>query len=169
MNKKKKEILYKDGIDDILNVPLNFYIRWGTFIVTLVMVILIVICSYLPCAQAVRGEGYFSLVNEDFIECLIFIEKQDISQLNIGQEIIIENKVKDEVFIGKIDNIVLQPYKKDFQIKAKFPLEQNNNIKEYIMNSNILGKDVRIVIDKFYLGDKILDSFMNLFIKHSKE
>lgn len=170
MDKKEKEILSKDEIGDILNAPVNFYISWGTFIVTFVMIILIVICSYLPCTQSAEGEAYFSLENEDFIECLIIIEKQDHSHLlNIGQEIIIEGKAKNEIFIGKIDSIALQSYRKGFQIKAKFSLKQNHNIKEYIINGNIGRKNIRIIIDKFYLGNKILNSFMNLFIRNSDE
>lgn len=37
------------------------------------------------------------------------------------------------------------------------------------MYADILGRDARIIVDKFYLGDKILDSFMNLFTKDEKE
>lgn len=37
------------------------------------------------------------------------------------------------------------------------------------MYADILGRDARIIVGKFYLGDKILDSFMNLFTKDEKE
>lgn len=169
IDKKEKGIQSKDEIGDILNAPLNFYISWGTFFVTFVMIIIIVVCSYLPCTQTVKGEGYFSLVNEDFIECLISIEKQNFTLIHIGQEIIIEDQVNNEKFIGKIDSIALQSYKKYSLIKAKIPLEQNNNIEEYIMNGNNWERDVKIIVDKFFLGDKILDSFRNLFAEYNNK
>lgn len=168
MNQKKKKIQSKHEIDDILNAPLNFYISWGTIVVTLIMIILMIICSNLSCIQTIKGEACFRLINEYSIECSILIEKQYLNQIQKGQEIIIGNEVEGKTFIGYTDSILLQLDDKNFIIKPFFPFGLNDCINKDIIDSNISRKDARIIVGNFSLGEKILESFIKLFAKDNR-
>lgn len=161
MNKRiRKQELRTDEIHEIISSPPNFLTKWGTSIVIMIMIILISLSFYISYPLVARGKVRFTLINQSSVECLIFIEPHDIPKLRIGQKVTIENQEKKEMLVGKVDSILNNI---DFQIKATFPIGEDN------IEGNISDKDAKIIVGKFYLGNKILDSFINLFIKHSKE
>lgn len=161
MNKRiRKQELRTDEIHEIISSPPNFLTKWGTSIVIMIMIIFISLSFYISYPLVVRGKVRFTSVSQSSIECLILIEPHDMPKLHIGQKVIIENKAKNEMLVGKVDSVF---NKMDFQIKATFPIGQDK------IDGNVSDKNVRIIVGKFYLGNKILNSFMNLFIKNSDE
>lgn len=161
MNKiVRKQELRTDEIHEIISSPPNFLTKWGTSIVIIIMAILIGFSFFIFFPLVVRGKIQFTSINKSSVECIIFINPQDFSKLHIGQKVALENKDKDEMLVGKIESIYSNT---DFQIRATFPIEQDK------IDGNISDKDVRIIVGKFNLGNKIIDSFMNMFIKHNNE